>query len=239
MSADTDVVEGRKREREARVAALLRAGVLVEDPASTFVGPDVRVEAGATIRPFVFLEGRTVVRAGATVGPFARLVDTEIGARAQVLDHCLLRESVVEDNASVGPFAHVRPESRVGAWAKVGNFVELKKTHLGDRSKAQHLSYLGDATIGPEVNVGAGTITCNYDGEKKHATRIEAGAFIGSDSVLVAPVTVGAGAYVAAGSAITEDVPADSLALGRARQTVKPGWAARRRERPGSSGGKH
>jgi bifunctional UDP-N-acetylglucosamine pyrophosphorylase/glucosamine-1-phosphate N-acetyltransferase len=148
-----------------------------------------------------------------------------------VLDHCLLRESVVEAGASVGPFTHVRPESRIGAKARVGNFVELKKAALGEGSKAQHLSYLGDAAIGPGVNIGAGTITCNYDGVKKSPTKIEAGAFIGSDTTLVAPVTVGEGAYVAAGSTITEDVPKDALALGRARQVTKPGWAAERRER--------
>jgi bifunctional UDP-N-acetylglucosamine pyrophosphorylase/glucosamine-1-phosphate N-acetyltransferase len=125
----------------------------------------------------------------------------------------------------------VRPETRIGARARVGNFVELKKTDLGEDSKASHLSYLGDANIGPSVNIGAGTITCNYDGTHKHATRIEAGAFIGSNTTLVAPVTVGEGAYVAAGSAITEDVPPDSLALGRARQVVKPGWAKARRAR--------
>jgi bifunctional UDP-N-acetylglucosamine pyrophosphorylase/glucosamine-1-phosphate N-acetyltransferase len=240
MSSDLDVVEGPRRERETRAAGLMEAGVRVEDPGSTFVGPEVRVEAGATLRPFVFLEGRTVVRAGAVVGPFVRLVDTEIGPRAQVLDHCLLRQSVVEADASVGPFTHLRPESRVGARAKVGNFVELKKTHLGEGSKAQHLSYLGDATIGPDVNIGAGTITCNYDGTSKHQTRIEKGAFVGSDAVLVAPITIGEGAYIAAGSAVTEDVPAQALALGRARQTVKPGWAERRREKAGSTaGGKH
>jgi bifunctional UDP-N-acetylglucosamine pyrophosphorylase/glucosamine-1-phosphate N-acetyltransferase len=130
----------------------------------------------------------------------------------------------------VGPFAHLRPESRVGARARVGNFVELKKTHLGEGSKAPHLSYLGDATIGPGVNVGAGTITCNYDGAHKHPTRIEAGAFVGSNSTLVAPVVVGEGAYVAAGSTITEDVPARTLALGRARQVLKPGWVRRKKD---------
>ncbi len=207
------------------------AGVQVEDPASTHVGPDVVVEPGALLRPFTILEGRTVVRAGAAVGPFVRLVDVEVGPGAQILDHCLLRGSVVEAGASVGPFTQVRPESRIGARAKVGNFVELKKTHLGEGSKAQHLSYLGDATVGPDVNIGAGTITCNYDGARKSPTRIEAGAFVGSDSTLVAPVTVGEGAYVAAGSTITEDVPKDALALGRARQVTKPGWAAKRRER--------
>jgi bifunctional UDP-N-acetylglucosamine pyrophosphorylase / glucosamine-1-phosphate N-acetyltransferase len=214
-----------------RARALLAAGVRVEDPATTFVGDEVVVEKGAVLRPFTMLEGRTSVRAGAVIGPFVRLVDVEVGAGALILDHCLLRQSVVEAGASVGPFAHVRPDSRIAEGARVGNFVELKKTHLGAGSKAQHLSYLGDATIGPGVNIGAGTITCNYDGVHKHPTKIEAGAFIGSDTTLVAPVTVGEGAYVAAGSAITEDVPKDALALARARQVTKPGWAAARRER--------
>jgi len=221
-----------------RVAALVAGGVTVEDAATLHVGADVRVEPGAVLRPFTILEGRTVVRAEAVVGPFVRLVDVEVGTGAQVLDHCLLRESVVEAGASVGPFSHLRPGSRVGARAKVGNFVELKKTHLGEGSKAQHLSYLGDATVGPDVNIGAGTITCNYDGVRKSPTRIEAGAFVGSDSTLVAPVTVGEGAYVAAGSTITEDVPKDALALGRARQVTKPGWAARRRTREGAGPGR-
>ena len=218
-------------DRQGRVAALVAAGVRVEDPATTHIGADVVVEKGAVLRPFTILEGRTVVREGAVVGPFVRLVDMEIGAGAQVLDHCLLRESVVETGASVGPFAHLRPGSRVGPSAKVGNFVELKKTHLGDGSKASHLTYLGDATIGPGVNVGAGTITCNYDGVTKSPTRIEKDAFVGSNAILVAPVTIGEGAYVAAGSTITEDVPKDALALGRARQVTKPGWAEMRRAR--------
>jgi bifunctional UDP-N-acetylglucosamine pyrophosphorylase/glucosamine-1-phosphate N-acetyltransferase len=237
MSRDSNLVDEPRREREARAEALVAAGVRVEDPGSTFVGPLVQVEPGATLRPFVFLEGRTVVRKGAVIGPFVRLVDTEIGPGAEVIDHCLLRDSVVEAAASVGPFTHLRPESRVGAGAKVGNFVEMKKSHLGEGSKAGHLSYLGDATIGPAVNIGAGTITCNYDGAHKHQTRIEAGAFIGSHSTLVAPVTVGEGAYVAAGSAVTEDVPAEALALGRARQVTKPGWAQKRRERVKAAGG--
>jgi bifunctional UDP-N-acetylglucosamine pyrophosphorylase/glucosamine-1-phosphate N-acetyltransferase len=193
------------------------------------VGPEVQIEAGARIRPFTILEGPTIVRAGAVIGPFVRLVAVEVGAGAQILDHCLLRESVVEENASVGPFSHVRPESHVGSEARVGNFVELKKTRLGAGSKAPHLSYIGDASVGPGANIGAGTITCNYDGARKHPTRIEGGSFVGSNTTLVAPLTVGQGAYVAAGSTITEDVPGDSLALGRARQVTKPGWAARRR----------
>jgi bifunctional UDP-N-acetylglucosamine pyrophosphorylase / glucosamine-1-phosphate N-acetyltransferase len=240
MSADPDFVDDPRPEREARARALAAQGVRVEDPSSTFVGPHVVVEPGATLRPFVFLEGKTIVRAGAVIGPFARLVDCEIGPGAQVIDHCLLRNSVVEEGASVGPFTHLRPDCRVGAKAKVGNFVEMKKTHLGKGSKAGHLSYLGDATIGPEVNIGAGTITCNYDGTRKHVTRVDAGAFVGSHSTLVAPVTVGEGAYIAAGSAVTEDVPADALTVARSRQVTKAGWARKRREGiKAAGGGKH
>jgi bifunctional UDP-N-acetylglucosamine pyrophosphorylase/glucosamine-1-phosphate N-acetyltransferase len=215
--------------RARRTQALMEAGVSIEDPATTHIGLDVTVEPDAVLRPFTVLEGLTIVRSGASVGPYSRLQDVELGPGAQVLDHCVLRQCVVGPGASIGPFAHIRPESRIGARAKVGNFVELKKTDLGEGSKAPHLSYVGDAKIGPSVNIGAGTITCNYDGTHKHVTRIEAGAFIGSDTTLVAPVTVGEGAYVAAGSAITEDVPAGALALGRARQAVKPGWAQKRR----------
>jgi bifunctional UDP-N-acetylglucosamine pyrophosphorylase/glucosamine-1-phosphate N-acetyltransferase len=225
--------------RDRKAAALMADGVVIQDPATTSIGPDVVVEPDAVIRPFTVLEGRTRVAGGATVGPYAHLVDTEIDSNAQVLDHCYLRDCRVGAGASVGPFTHVRPETVIGLNARVGNFVELKKTVLGDGSKAPHLSYLGDAQIGPSVNVGAGTITCNYDGEKKHPTRIEAGAFVGSNSTLVAPVAVGAGAYVAAGSVITEDVPAGALALGRARQVVKDGWASVRRARRGAGPKSH
>jgi bifunctional UDP-N-acetylglucosamine pyrophosphorylase / glucosamine-1-phosphate N-acetyltransferase len=226
-----ELAEAARELRARRVQELMAAGVAIEDPETTHIGLDVTLEPDVVVRPFTMLEGWTTVRSGASVGPYARLVDVEVGPGAQVLDHCLLRQCVVGPGASVGPFAHVRPESRIGARARVGNFVELKKTDLGEGSKAPHLSYLGDAKVGPGVNVGAGTITCNYDGVDKHVTRIEAGAFIGSDTTLVAPVTVGEGAYVAAGSAITEDVPAGALALGRARQQNKPGWAEERRRR--------
>jgi bifunctional UDP-N-acetylglucosamine pyrophosphorylase/glucosamine-1-phosphate N-acetyltransferase len=236
VSSMADLAGAARLIRDRQLARVLAAGVLVEDPSSTTVAPGVTVEAGAHLRPFTILEGRTVVRKGASVGPFARVVDSEIGEDAQVLDHCLLRECVVETGASVGPFAHLRPESRVGARARVGNFVELKKTHLGEGSKAPHLSYLGDSTIGPGVNVGAGTITCNYDGTHKHPTRIEAGAFVGSNTTLVAPVVVGDGAYVAAGSTITADVPPRTLALGRARQVVKEGWVRRKKEETPAKG---
>jgi len=214
-----------------RLRDLMAAGVAIEDPASTSVGLDVVVEPGARLRPFTFLEGSTRVAAGAVVGPFARLENVALGADASVLDHCLLRDCVIEAGAQVGPFAHVRPDSWIGPRAKVGNFVELKKTRLGAGAKAPHLSYLGDSEVGPAANVGAGTITCNYDGSSKHPTTIGSHAFVGSNSTLVAPVRIGDGAYVAAGSTITEDVPADALALGRARQALKSGWARARRER--------
>jgi bifunctional UDP-N-acetylglucosamine pyrophosphorylase/glucosamine-1-phosphate N-acetyltransferase len=230
VNTAAELAEAARLLRRRRNESLMAAGASLEDPETIHVGLDVAVEADAVIRPFTILEGKTWVAAGARIGPYARLVDARVGPGAQVLDHCLLRECVVEAGALVGPFAHIRPESRIGARAKVGNFVELKKTDLGEGSKAPHLSYIGDATVGPGVNIGAGTITCNYDGTAKHPTRIEAGAFIGSDTTLVAPVTVGEGAYIAAGSAITEDVPAGALALGRARQVVKEGWAEARRK---------
>jgi bifunctional UDP-N-acetylglucosamine pyrophosphorylase/glucosamine-1-phosphate N-acetyltransferase len=146
-----------------------------------------------------------------------------------ILDYTIVIDSTIRTGAAVGPMAHIRPHSEVGPSARVGNFVELKKTSLGKGSKANHLAYLGDATIGSGVNIGAGTITCNYDGVNKHKTVIDDGVFIGSDSQLVAPVTVGKDAYVAAGSSITGDVPAGSLALARSRQIVKEGWATKRR----------
>ena len=216
--------------RRRRLQELMAAGVVVEDPESTWVGRAVQVAADAVLRPSTLLEGKTSVQSGAVLGPFVRIVDSQIGAGAQVLDHCLLREAQVGAGAVIGPFAQLRPGSEVGERAKVGNFVELKNTRLGEGSKAPHLSYLGDSEIGKGVNVGAGTITCNYDGVDKHPTRIEAGSFIGSNATLVAPISIGAGAYIAAGSTITEDVASDALALGRARQVGKPGWARARRE---------
>ncbi len=226
-----DLASATSQLRRRRNHELMASGVVLEDPDTISVGPDVEVSPDAVLRAFTVLEGRTRVGAGCSVGPFVRLVDTEVAEGATILDHCLLRESAVEEGASIGPFAHLRPQSRVGRNARVGNFVELKKTVLGEGSKAQHLSYIGDATVGPSVNIGAGTITCNYDGVNKHPTRIEKGAFIGSDTTLVAPVTVGEGAYIGAGSTITDDVPAHALAVGRARQVVKKDWARKRRDR--------
>ena len=159
------------------------------------------------------------------------LTDTVVGDGVTVNPYTVTDQSTVARGAILGPFSRLRPGCEVGEEAHVGNFVEMKKTRLGPKSKANHLTYLGDTEIGAGVNVGAGTITCNYDGEKKHPTRIGDGAFIGSDSILVAPIEIGAGAYVAAGSTLTRSVPAGALALGRARQENKEGWVAERQAR--------
>jgi bifunctional UDP-N-acetylglucosamine pyrophosphorylase/glucosamine-1-phosphate N-acetyltransferase len=207
---------------------LMFGGATLEDPATTYVEADVTVGEDTTIAPGVLLTGRTSIGRGCRIGPGSRLTDATLGDNVTVLDHTVIVSSTVAAGAAVGPFAHIRPHSVIGERARVGNFVELKKTTLGPGSKANHLSYLGDATIGTNVNIGAGTITCNYDGVNKHQTTIEDNVFIGSDSQLIAPVTVGRDAYVAAGSSITHDVPAESLAVARSRQTNKPGWAAKR-----------
>lgn len=211
-----------------RANQMILAGASIERPDTVLVGPQVAIAAGARIRAFTILEGSTRVEAGAVVGPFCRIVDSTIGEGAAILDSCLVLNSKIMAGASIGPFAHIRPDSVVGQNAKVGNFVELKKTTLGAGAKAPHLSYLGDATIGDKANIGAGTITCNYDGVVKNPTTIEEGAFVGSNSILVAPVRVGRGAYIAAGSVITKDVPEGALGVGRARQENKAGWASRR-----------
>jgi bifunctional UDP-N-acetylglucosamine pyrophosphorylase/glucosamine-1-phosphate N-acetyltransferase len=207
---------------------LMLSGVTLEDPPTTYVEADVTIGADSIIGPGVSLTGKTTIGARCRIGAGSRISGSALADDVTVLDHTLIVSSSVASGASVGPFAHVRPQSVVAEHARVGNFVELKKTTLGPGSKASHLAYLGDATIGGNVNIGAGTITCNYDGVSKHPTIIEDNVFVGSDSQLIAPVTVGKDAYVAAGSSITSDVPAESLAIARARQTNKLGWATRR-----------
>jgi bifunctional UDP-N-acetylglucosamine pyrophosphorylase/glucosamine-1-phosphate N-acetyltransferase len=217
--------------RTRKNRSLMAEGVTLEDPATTYVDEDVAVGADTVLGPAVRLEGRTTIGSRCRIQAGVRLTNAKLADEVTVLDHSVIVESIVERGATVGPFAHVRPESVIAERARVGNFVELKKTRLGRRSKASHLTYLGDAVVGDDVNIGAGTITCNYDGERKHQTTIEDGVFVGSDSQLVAPVTIGRGAYVAAGSSVVEDVPADALAIARAPQQNKPGWVARRRAR--------
>ena len=217
--------------RARKNRALMLAGVTLEDPSTTFIDEPVTVGADTIVSPGVSLQGRTRIGAGCRIHAGARLSNAVVGDRVTILDGSVIVDSVVAADASVGPYAHLRPGSDLGEGARVGNFVELKKTSLGSGSKANHLAYLGDATIGQGVNVGAGTITCNYDGEKKHRTVIEDGAFIGSDSQLVAPVKIGKGAYVAAGSTITQDVPDGGLGIARGQQVNKPDWVRTRRTR--------
>jgi len=212
-----------------RLAALRDAGVTVLDAATTFIDEGVEIGRGTILHPGVTLEGRTRIGANCRVRSWVRITDSTIGDDVFINDSCIIVESTIEDEGRIGPFAHLRPGSHLKDGCHVGNFVELKKTTLGEGSKANHLAYLGDATIGAGVNVGAGTITCNYDGVHKHQTVIEDGAFIGSDSQLIAPVTVGAGAYVAAGSSITEDVPPGALGIARGKQRNIEGWAERQK----------
>jgi bifunctional UDP-N-acetylglucosamine pyrophosphorylase/glucosamine-1-phosphate N-acetyltransferase len=204
-------------------------GVNFFDTDSVFIEADVAIGKDTTIYPNVHLEGRTRIGDSATIYPNVRIRNGIIGNSVAVKDSTVIEDSRVGDRASVGPFAHIRPGSEIGVDARVGNFVELKKTVIGKGSKVSHLSYLGDAKIGKGVNIGAGTITCNYDGVKKHLTIIADSVFVGSDSQLVAPVRVGKGAYIGAGSTITKDVPPWALAIGRAQQKTIRDWAKKRR----------
>ncbi|HXX31031.1 MAG TPA: bifunctional UDP-N-acetylglucosamine diphosphorylase/glucosamine-1-phosphate N-acetyltransferase GlmU [Myxococcaceae bacterium] len=211
--------------------AHLLAGVTLEDPESTLIEAGVEVGADTVIEPGVSLRAGSRVGPGARIGQGAVLVASEVGEGTEILAYCVLQQSRVGPRCVIGPFARLRPGSELAEGVHLGNFVETKKTRIGRGSKANHLSYLGDAEVGAGVNVGAGTITCNYDGAAKYPTEIGDGAFIGSDTQLVAPVRIGARAYVAAGTTVTEDVPEDALVLSRTKQVVKDGWAKRRRER--------
>ena len=228
VNSRTELGEVGKLVRQKKNEELMAAGVTLVDAATTYVDVDATVGPDTIIHPGVVIEGATVIGSACEVRSNVCLQNATIGDRVTIKSFCVIEGSSIADGAVVGPFAHIRPESAVGEGARVGNFVELKKTVLGPGSKANHLAYLGDATIGTNVNVGAGTITCNYDGVTKHNTVIEDGAFIGSDSQLIAPVRVGKGAYVGAGSSITEDVPAGALGIARARQSNLDGWATRK-----------
>jgi bifunctional UDP-N-acetylglucosamine pyrophosphorylase/glucosamine-1-phosphate N-acetyltransferase len=217
--------------RLAKSQQLMADGVTIFYPATCVIDSDVEIAPDTVIEAYVQLLGRTKVGTGCRIRSYSVIRDSEIGNRVSILPGCAIEESKVSTGANVGPYSHLRPGSEIGEEAHVGNFVETKKVKLGKGSKANHLTYLGDSEIGSKVNIGAGTITCNYDGVAKYKTVIEDGAFIGSDSTLVAPVRVGKGAYIGAASCITEDVPQESLAIGRARQVVKEGWVAARREK--------
>ena len=232
INSRSELAEVSRLVRQKKNEELMAAGVTFIDPATTYVDPEAEIAADTVLHPGVVIEGRTRIGAACEIQAYVRISDSEIGDRVTINSFCLISGAQVANGAALGPFAHLRPGTVVGEKAKIGNFVELKNTNLGPRSKANHLSYLGDATVGADVNVGAGTITCNYDGVNKHRTVIEDGAFIGSDSQLVAPVTVGKGAYVGAGSSIVEDVPAGALGIARGRQNNVEGWVERRKGSP-------
>lgn len=230
INSRSELAQASAEVRRQRCEALMASGVTLVDPATTYVDEDVTVGSDTILHPNVYLEGHTTIGQGCEIHAGSRIVDSVVGDRVVVHNYCVITSSRIDAGATVGPFARLRPDSHVMDDAHVGNFVELKKTTLGPGSKANHLAYLGDATIGTKVNVGAGTITCNYDGQKKYPTIIEDGAFIGSDTQLIAPVKVGRDAYVGAGSSITDDVPEGALAIARGKQVNKEGWAARRKE---------
>ncbi len=232
INSRTELAEVSAMVRQQKNEELMAAGVTLIDPATTYVDSDVIVGADTVIHPCVFLEGSTKIGAACEIHAGTRIVNSTIGDRVCVRNHTVVTDSTVEAGSFIGPFAHIRPGSQVGEGAHIGNFVELKKTSMGKGSKANHLAYLGDSTIGAATNVGAGTITGNYDGEKKHQTTIGDNVFVGSNSTLVAPITLADGAYIAAGSTVTKDVPAGALGVGRARQENKEGWREKRRQKP-------
>ena len=224
-----ELAEADKIIRWRKVRELMLGGVTIERPETVTIDATVTIGMDTVVEPFAQLLGNTAIGGDCRIGACSIIRDSKLGDRVEIGPFTIIGTSTLEDGAHAGPFSRLRMENYIEAGAQVGNFVELKKTRLGAGSKAMHLAYLGDSRIGGKVNVGAGTITCNYDGRRKHKTVIGDGAFIGSNSTLVAPVQIGAGSYVGAGSVVTEAVPEDALALGRARQIVKGGWAARRR----------
>ncbi|PRS03472.1 bifunctional UDP-N-acetylglucosamine diphosphorylase/glucosamine-1-phosphate N-acetyltransferase GlmU [Bacillus atrophaeus] len=198
----------------------MQNGVSLIDPMNTYISPEAVIGSDTVIYPGTVIKGQVQIGEDSIIGPHSEIENSSIGSRT-VIKQSVVNNSKVGNDVNIGPFAHIRPESTIGNEVKIGNFVEVKKTQFGDRSKASHLSYVGDAEVGEDVNLGCGSITVNYDGKNKFLTKIEDGAFIGCNSNLVAPVTVGKGAYVAAGSTVTEDVPGEALAIARARQVNK------------------
>jgi bifunctional UDP-N-acetylglucosamine pyrophosphorylase/glucosamine-1-phosphate N-acetyltransferase len=217
--------------RAATASRLMATGVTIFRPDTCVIDADVEVAPDTVIEPYVQLLGQTRIGTESRIRSYSVIENCTVGDGVVVLPGCIMTDSSVGNGARIGPYSHLRPGSEIGEEAHVGNFVETKKARLGKSAKANHLAYIGDAEIGARSNIGAGVITCNYDGVHKHKTRIGEDAFVGSDSTLVAPIVIGDGAYIGAGSCITKEVPAQSLAVGRARQVTKEGWAAARREK--------
>lgn len=224
-----ELSEAERYLREKKLNELMLNGITIIDPANTYISPSVSIGKDSIIYPNTFLEGTTTLGEECVVYPNVRILDSHIGDRVVVKDSCLIVKGEIGDGATIGPFAQLRPETIVKKGAKIGNFVEVKKSTIGEGSKAMHLSYIGDTTIGKGVNIGAGTITCNYDGLKKYPTVIEDEVFVGSDTQFIAPVRIGKGAIIAAGSTITRNVPRDTLAMSRIEQVNKEGWALKRK----------
>jgi bifunctional UDP-N-acetylglucosamine pyrophosphorylase/glucosamine-1-phosphate N-acetyltransferase len=231
-----DLAEVDRIFRDRKRAALMDSGVTIQLPETVLIDPDVTAGEDTEIEPGVQLLGHTKIGARCTIRTGSVLTDALLGDDVTVEPHCVVAESRLDDRVIIGPFARLRPGNHLKEGARIGNFVELKKSTIGEGTKAMHLTYLGDTKIGAKSNIGAGTITCNYDGFHKFPTSIGNKVFIGSDTALVAPVRVGDGAYVAAGSTITENVPADALAIARGRQANKPGWAAKKRRELAAAG---
>jgi len=225
-----DLADASQKVYQRTLHDLMLQGVTVIDPNSTFIERGVKIGQDSIIYPFTIIEKDTKIESNCLIGPYSHLIDADIGKGVRVWAS-IIESSTVKEGANIGPYAHLRPETVVEKGAKIGNFVELKKTIIGEGSKASHLTYLGDTAIGKKVNIGAGTITCNYDGEKKNKTVIEDGVFIGSNNSLVAPVKLGKDSYTGAGSTITKDVPAGNLAIARSRQTNISGWQKKKKEK--------
>lgn len=228
VNTKEELERAQKLMKEKTIKKWMDRGVSFIDTASVYISPGTRIGRGTLIYPNVHLEGDTKIGKGCTIYPNVRVYNSTIGDEAIIKDSTLIESSIVKRGASVGPFAHLRLGSEIGRGARIGNFVEVKKSVVGSGTKASHLTYLGDAKIGSNVNIGAGTITCNYDGVKKHTTVIEDNVFVGSDSQLVAPVKIGKGAYIGAGATITKDVPPMALALSRVKQRHIEGWAKKK-----------
>ena len=228
INSRSELAEASRIVRQKKNEELMAAGVTIEDPATTYVDDDVIVGADTVIHPGVHLEGRTQIGQACEIHAGVRIINSALADHVTIQNFCVIQGSRLAAGVTVGPFVHIRPDSDLRDSVHIGNFVELKKAVLGKGTKAGHHSYLGDAVIGEGVNIGAGTITCNYDGSSKHQTTIEDGAFIGSDSQLVAPVTVGKGAYVGSGTTVRENVPAGSLAVSGGKQRNIAGWVDRR-----------
>jgi len=230
INGRSELAEASRIVRQKKNEELMAAGVTIEDPATTYIDDDVVIGTDTVIHPGVYIEGKTQIGQACEIHSGVRIVNSVLDDRVTVQNHCVINGGKLGIGVTIGPFAHVRPETELRESVHVGNFVELKKTVLGKGTKAGHLSYLGDAIVGEGVNIGAGTITCNYDGKKKNLTTIEDGAFIGSDSQLVAPVTIGKGAYVGSGATIRENVPAGALAVSAGKQRNLEDWVSKKVE---------